>query len=202
MCPHTFLPHPPTPHTHVIATGQPDDEHLSWVHPRVVYGDGEEGTAKGVHEWLGRVGNSLLWSVNGALWTLQCYEAPGRLSVDLHTLLPYSQILKTWKGIVRYVCMYVCGMLAHIVGSYNVWLQTLFFKCSPLKPLLLKMAAYLTHCDWQPVHLILALRTAVNLFYKVRTEANTVLTWSLYSAVVWTIIRLLATLNLILRQIC
>jgi coatomer protein complex subunit alpha (xenin) len=31
-----------------------------------------------------------------------------------------------------------------------------------------EMAAYLTHCDWQPVHLILALRTAVNLFYKLK----------------------------------
>ena len=31
-----------------------------------------------------------------------------------------------------------------------------------------EMAAYLTHCDWQPVHLILALRTAVILFYKLK----------------------------------
>ena len=35
-----------------------------------------------------------------------------------------------------------------------------------------EMAAYLTHCDLQPVHLILALRTAVNLFYKVRMHCK------------------------------
>ena len=29
------------------------------------------------------------------------------------------------------------------------------------------MAAYFTHCDLQPVHLILTLRTALNLFFKV-----------------------------------
>jgi len=29
------------------------------------------------------------------------------------------------------------------------------------------MAAYFTHCDLQPVHLVLTLRTALNLFYKV-----------------------------------
>ena len=32
-----------------------------------------------------------------------------------------------------------------------------------------QMAAYFTHCDLQPVHLILTLRTALNLFYKVPT---------------------------------
>uniref|UniRef100_H2YWH8 Uncharacterized protein n=1 Tax=Ciona savignyi TaxID=51511 RepID=H2YWH8_CIOSA len=31
-----------------------------------------------------------------------------------------------------------------------------------------EMAAYLTHCQWQPVHLILALRTAQNLFFKLK----------------------------------
>ncbi|XP_065908666.1 coatomer subunit alpha-like [Dysidea avara] len=31
-----------------------------------------------------------------------------------------------------------------------------------------KMAAYFTHCDLQPVHLILTLRTALNLFYKLK----------------------------------
>jgi len=31
-----------------------------------------------------------------------------------------------------------------------------------------EMAAYLTHCQWQPVHLILALRTAQNLFFKIK----------------------------------
>jgi len=30
------------------------------------------------------------------------------------------------------------------------------------------MAAYFTHCDLQPVHLILTLRTALNLFYKLK----------------------------------
>ena len=30
-----------------------------------------------------------------------------------------------------------------------------------------QMAAYFTHCDLQPVHLMLTLRTALNLFYKV-----------------------------------
>ena len=29
------------------------------------------------------------------------------------------------------------------------------------------MAAYFTHCELQPVHCILTLRTALNLFYKV-----------------------------------
>lgn len=33
---------------------------------------------------------------------------------------------------------------------------------------LLQMAAYFTHCDLQPIHLILTLRTALNLFYKVQ----------------------------------
>lgn len=32
----------------------------------------------------------------------------------------------------------------------------------------LQMAAYFTHCNLQPVHQILTLRTAVNLFFKVR----------------------------------
>nr|CAB3232867.1 coatomer subunit alpha [Phallusia mammillata] len=31
-----------------------------------------------------------------------------------------------------------------------------------------EMAAYLTHCQWQPIHLILALRTAQNLFFKLK----------------------------------
>nr|XP_039274380.1 LOW QUALITY PROTEIN: coatomer subunit alpha-like [Styela clava] len=31
-----------------------------------------------------------------------------------------------------------------------------------------EMAAYLTHCQWQPVHLMLALRTAQNLFFKLK----------------------------------
>ncbi|XP_065906077.1 coatomer subunit alpha-like isoform X1 [Dysidea avara] len=31
-----------------------------------------------------------------------------------------------------------------------------------------EMAAYFTHCDLQPVHLILTLRTALNLFYKLK----------------------------------
>ena len=31
-----------------------------------------------------------------------------------------------------------------------------------------QMAAYFTHSDLQPVHLILTLRTALNLFYKVQ----------------------------------
>ena len=30
------------------------------------------------------------------------------------------------------------------------------------------MAAYFTHCNLQPVHLILTLRTAVNLFFKLK----------------------------------
>lgn len=31
-----------------------------------------------------------------------------------------------------------------------------------------EMAAYLTHCNWQSVHLMLALRTAQNLFFKIK----------------------------------
>jgi len=31
-----------------------------------------------------------------------------------------------------------------------------------------EMAAYLTHCQWQPVHSVLALRTAQNLFFKIK----------------------------------
>lgn len=31
-----------------------------------------------------------------------------------------------------------------------------------------EMAAYLTHCQWQPIHLMLALRTAQNLFFKIK----------------------------------
>ena len=30
------------------------------------------------------------------------------------------------------------------------------------------MAAYFTHCNLQPVHLILTLRTALNLFFKLK----------------------------------
>jgi len=30
------------------------------------------------------------------------------------------------------------------------------------------MAAYFTHCNMQPVHMILTLRTAVNLFFKLK----------------------------------
>jgi len=30
------------------------------------------------------------------------------------------------------------------------------------------MAAYFTHCNMQPVHLILTLRTALNLFFKLK----------------------------------
>lgn len=32
----------------------------------------------------------------------------------------------------------------------------------------LKMAAYFTHCNLQPVHMVLVLRTALNLFFKLR----------------------------------
>ena len=32
----------------------------------------------------------------------------------------------------------------------------------------LQMAAYFTHCNLQPIHLILTLRTACNLCFKVR----------------------------------
>ncbi|XP_076809045.1 coatomer subunit alpha-like [Clavelina lepadiformis] len=31
-----------------------------------------------------------------------------------------------------------------------------------------EMAAYLTHCQWQPIHLMLALRTSQNLFFKIK----------------------------------
>ena len=31
-----------------------------------------------------------------------------------------------------------------------------------------ELAAYFTHCNLQPMHLMLTLRTAVSLFYKVR----------------------------------
>lgn len=31
-----------------------------------------------------------------------------------------------------------------------------------------EMAAYFTHCNLQPVHLILTLRTALNLFFKIK----------------------------------
>lgn len=30
------------------------------------------------------------------------------------------------------------------------------------------MAAYFTHCNLQPVHMVLVLRTALNLFFKLR----------------------------------
>ncbi len=36
-----------------------------------------------------------------------------------------------------------------------------------IPPLALQMAAYFTHSALQPVHLVLTLRTALNLFYKV-----------------------------------
>lgn len=32
----------------------------------------------------------------------------------------------------------------------------------------LQMAAYFTHCNLQPVHMVLVLRTALNLFFKLR----------------------------------
>ena len=32
------------------------------------------------------------------------------------------------------------------------------------------MAAYFTHCNLQPVHLVLTLRTALNLAFKVRSD--------------------------------
>ena len=31
-----------------------------------------------------------------------------------------------------------------------------------------QMAAYFTHCNLQPIHLILTLRTALNLFFKLK----------------------------------
>ncbi len=31
-----------------------------------------------------------------------------------------------------------------------------------------QMAAYFTHCSLQPVHMVLVLRTALNLFFKLR----------------------------------
>lgn len=31
-----------------------------------------------------------------------------------------------------------------------------------------QMAAYFTHCNLQPVHMVLVLRTALNLFFKLR----------------------------------
>ena len=33
-----------------------------------------------------------------------------------------------------------------------------------------QMAAYFTHCNLQPVHLVLTLRTALNLAFKVRSD--------------------------------
>ena len=33
---------------------------------------------------------------------------------------------------------------------------------------LCEMAAYFTHCNLQPIHLILTLRTALNLFFKLK----------------------------------
>lgn len=38
----------------------------------------------------------------------------------------------------------------------------------PTKTFHLQMAAYFTHCNLQPVHLILTLRTALNLFFKLK----------------------------------
>lgn len=32
----------------------------------------------------------------------------------------------------------------------------------------LQMAAYFTHCNLQPIHMILTLRTALNLFFKLK----------------------------------
>ncbi len=44
-------------------------------------------------------------------------------------------------------------------------------SCLPPPPLApLQMAAYFTHSALQPVHLVLTLRTALNLFYKVSLE--------------------------------
>lgn len=34
--------------------------------------------------------------------------------------------------------------------------------------LFFQMAAYFTHCNLQPVHMVLVLRTALNLFFKLR----------------------------------
>ena len=39
---------------------------------------------------------------------------------------------------------------------------------SPLPRPSIQLAAYFTHCNLQPVHMILTLRTAVNLFFKVK----------------------------------
>lgn len=43
-------------------------------------------------------------------------------------------------------------------------LEIVFLLCS----LTFQMAAYFTHCNLQPVHMILTLRTALNLFFKLK----------------------------------
>ena len=52
-----------------------------------------------------------------------------------------------------------------------LWVHCCLLIAPPTGPLpLLQMAAYFTHCDLQPVHLILTLRTALNLFYRVSCQ--------------------------------
>ena len=55
-----------------------------------------------------------------------------------------------------YVCVCVCVCVAFMMTTTNNII------------ILFQMAAYFTHCNLQPVHLILTLRTALNLFFKLK----------------------------------
>lgn len=52
------------------------------------------------------------------------------------------------------------GDYSHIISFLNLMFCGFFFP--------LQMAAYFTHCNLQPVHMVLVLRTALNLFFKLR----------------------------------
>ena len=51
----------------------------------------------------------------------------------------------------------------HILSGHR-----LRFTACVMKTIIFQMAAYFTHCNLQPIHMILTLRTALNLFFKLK----------------------------------
>lgn len=58
-----------------------------------------------------------------------------------------------------------CVYKVIIVHTFVSFLSLIFFMYVCFS---LQMAAYFTHCNLQPVHMVLVLRTALNLFFKLR----------------------------------
>ena len=91
-----------------------------------------------------------------------------KVSGDEAALIPYistGKCLHSEKGSL-YSTFVALTNFCHPMENrlHESWLTPMYIK---LLCFYLQMAAYFTHCNLQPVHLILTLRTALNLSFKV-----------------------------------